>query len=293
MAEGTELNNPPPSWVSRAQTAASQNKKVLAVEGKTDLAVYREWFAKVHGTTWANQVHLEIAENRPKLLSGLRWLKDNNDPAKDNIFGLADRDEWDSTDVSALIAKSPNLFVNQSRHSLESYFCDPDELESFLIARDAASGSQTFALLLAPLKNLMEISRPIYVPHWALGCVIRRANERIREDAQYPTFFRNTCPLPSDHEIRAKLSEWATVLDPNGLFATFEALRDSSLARPIAEQFRECVEPKLFFGQVVVAGACGLNSIRQQEGNDWLIELARWSPEMPADLRSTLAPMLK
>lgn len=294
MAGGRSLSNlAPPPWVSRAQTATSQKKKILAVEGKNDVAVYRAWIEKVLGQTWANLIQLENAENRPKLLSGLRWLNDNNDPAKDVIFGLADRDEWDSTDVSAMIAKSPNLLVNQSRHSLESYFCDPDELESILLARDAASGKQTFAGHLTELKNRMESKRHDFVRHWALGCVIQRANESIRNDAKYPTFFRDTCPLPSDHYILSKLTEWANLLEPNRLFSAFKALRDASLARPISEQFRECVEPKLFFGQVVLAGPGGLNSIRRQESSDWMIELARWSPDMPADLKTTLAPVIK
>ena len=77
------MSPPPPAWVSRAQTAAAQNKKALAMEGKTDVAVYREWLAKELGPIWANRVHAENAEDRSRLLSGLRWLKTNNDPAKD------------------------------------------------------------------------------------------------------------------------------------------------------------------------------------------------------------------
>jgi hypothetical protein len=278
--------------VSLARTAAAQNKRVLVVEGKTDMAVYREWLDKRLGPTWTNHVHLENAEDRPRLLSGLRWLKAENDPARDSVFGLADRDEWEASDVAALVAELPTLLVNQSRHSLESYFCEPEQLEAVLIARDATTLTPTFAAHSAALRQQMEQARVDYVAHWALGCVIQRANERIRNDAQYPTFFRDTCPLPSDAVIRAKLSEWATVLEPQGLFAAFEQLRQASLVRPVADQFRACIEPKLYFGKVVVEGRHGLNSIQQRDSRDWLIELARWSPQMPADLEATLSPVL-
>ena len=61
---------------------------------------------------------------------------------------------------------------------------------------------------------------------------------------------------------------------------------------PCQTQFRECIEPKLFFSQVVVEGPHGLNSIQQKNRSDWLTELARWSSAMPDDLRFTLAPVL-
>jgi hypothetical protein len=286
------MSNPPPAWVPRAQTAAAQNKKVLAMEGKTDVAVYREWLVKELGSTWANRVHAENAEDRSRLLSGLQWLKANDDPAKDVIFGLADRDEWEAPEIASMVGELPSLLVNPSRHSLESYFCDPDELETILLARDSASGTRTFAPHLAALRRQIEGARTDHVPHWALGCAIQRANERIRSDAHYPTFFRDTCPLPSDIVIREKLSEWAAILEPHGLFAAFDRLRSSSLARPHSEQFRECIEPKLFFARFVVEQPHGLNSIQQKTRNDWLTELARWSSAMPGDLRLTLAPVL-
>jgi hypothetical protein len=291
------MSNGPKAWVQRALTAAAQNKKVLAIEGKFDVAVYREWLAKRLGPTWTNQVHLEKAGEgdrggRSPLLAGLRWLQEHNDPDKDVIFGLADRDEWEPGDIAALQVELPTLLVNESRHSLESYFCDPDELDAALQTRDTATGTGTFAPHLAALRQQLENARGDYVPHWALGCTIQRANERIRTDEQYPAFFRDTCPLPADANVQAKLHAWAAMLDPAVLFASFDALRGASLARPIAEQFRSCVEPKLFFGRIVVAGAHGLNSIQQKPAEDWMIELARWSAAMPPDLEVTLNPVL-
>lgn len=286
------MSEQPPAWVARAQTAAAQNKKVLVVEGTTDEAVYREWIAKKLGATWANLVHLETAQDRPRMLSGLRWLQENDDPLKDVVFGLADRDEWEQADVAALQNNSPTLLVNQSRHSLQSYFCVPEEIESILSHRDAESGASLFGPHLQALRQQLETARTDYVPHWALSCTIQRANEKVRRDALYPIFFRNTCPLPSDEDVRVKLQEWADILAPNALFNAFDHLRTESLARPLAEQFQSCVEPKLFFGRIVVAGPHGLNSIQRKSSDDWLIELARWSPAMPADLEVILAPLL-
>jgi hypothetical protein len=286
------MSNGPKAWVQRAQTAAAQNKKVLAVEGKSDLAVYREWLEKRLGSTWANKIQLENAESRPPLLAGLQWLRATNDPAKDVIFGLADRDEWEPGDVATLKAELPTLLVNETRHSLESYFCVRDELVAILQARDAHTGNAVFTPHLQALRLLLDSARADYVPHWALGCTIQRANERIRNDQQYPVFFRDTCPLPADADIQAKLQAWAAILQPATLFTTFNALRAASLARPHAEQFRSCVEPKLFFGRIVVAGTQGLNAIQQKPVEDWLVELARWSPAMPLDLEAVLTPVL-
>jgi len=292
MAEGVLVNNQPPEWVSNARTAATQNKKVLAVEGKTDVAVYGEWLEKQLDPVWANQVHLENALDRPRLLSGLRCLQETNDPAKDIIFGLADRDEWETDDITALQARLPTLLVNQSRHSLESCFCDPDEIEATLNSQDTASGITMFGPRLPNLRQQIENARRDYVPNWAFGHVIQRANENIRTDAQYPTFFRDTFPLPPDPEVLAKLEEWAGILEPNGLFAAFDNLRTASLGRPVAEQFRSCIESKLFFGTTVIDGPHGLNSIQRKPTEDWKIELARWSIAMPADLQATLTPVL-
>lgn len=280
--------NEAPAWVKAAQTAASQNKKVLAVEGKNDVAVYREWLHKRLGPAWVNAVHLENARDRARLLSGLRRLNEADDPFKDSIFGLADRDEWQAADVAALKAELPTLLVNESRHSLESYFCDPDELEAAL----TASGNQNIVPVMPNLRQRLESALEQYVPHWALGCTIQRANERIREDAQYPAFFRDICPLPADEDIAAKLQQWASMLDPTPLLQSYASLRQTSFARPQTEQFRSCVEPKLLFAKVVVAGPDGLNSVAQKSAEDWRIQLARWSPAMPADLEAVLAPLL-
>lgn len=286
------MSNQPREWVIKAQTAAAQNKKVLFVEGKTDVKVYTEWLKKLLGPTWANEVFLEESKDRPNLVSGLRWLRDNNDPAQAVIFGLADRDEWEADDLAALAGELPTLLVNPQRHSLESYFCDPDEIELILGERDAVTGKDEFAPRMAGLRDQMEDARKDYVPNWALAHVLQRANERIRDDERYPTYFHNTCPLPPDGDILAKLEAWAGVLEPNSLFAAFDTLRTGSLLRPVSEQFRSCIESKVFLGKVVLEGPHGLTSIQPKSKEDWMIELARWSPAMPSDLQAILAPVL-
>lgn len=280
------------SWVENARNAASQNKKVLAVEGTTDKQVLMPWMEKQLGPTWANSVYVEETRGRAGLLSGLSWLQTNNDPLLASIFGLADRDEWQPHQTAALQAELPRLLVNLQRHSLESYFCDPDELQAILEARDVATSSNAFAAILPGLRQQMLAALPDYVAHWSLCHVVQQANERIRQDAHYPDFFINQCPLPDDAAIRTKLAEWSAIVDANALFAGYTHLKAASLTRPQAEQFRSCIESKLFFTAIVMDGPHGLNRIRAQSKDDWLIELARWSSAMPADLAQTLAPVL-
>ncbi len=286
------MTNLPRPWVHRAETAASQKKRVLAVEGKTDKAALSAWLGTELGPTWANDVYLEVTDNRGSMLDGLRWLRDNRSPFEKAVFGLADRDEWELAEISALQTQLPQVLVNLDRHALESYFCDPDELEPILRGQDAKTGRNEYTPLLSGLRQQMTSALAEYVPHWAICRVIQRANERIRNDAEYPRFFQNRCPLPSDVDIQTKLAEWSGVLDSDVLFADFIGLRSSSFQRPLAEQFRGCVESKLFLGTTVVNGPHGLNRVKTQSKEDWLVELARWSPAMPTDLRATLAPAL-
>jgi hypothetical protein len=146
--------------------------------------------------------------------------------------------------------------------------------------------------LIPAIKSNLENALADHVPHWALTRVVQRANERVRNDSQYPTYFKGKCPLPTDTDIRLKLAEWSTTLDAKNLFAEFDALRSHAQGRTLEARYRSCVEPKLFFGRIVVSMPDGLNAIKQQECEDWLIELARWSPAMPADLVAVLAPVL-
>ena len=244
------------------------------VEGKTDKAVLQEWLPKQVGAAWTNAVHLECAGNRGTLLAGLRWLRDDNDPYRAMVFGLADRDEWKPADVASLVHKFPTLLVNETRHSLESHFCDATEVEAILLARDAATGHAVHAPLIPALKSKLENALADHVPHWALTVTVQRANERVRNDAQYPTYFRDKCPLPTDADIRTKLKQWSAIVDADDLFDKFDALRADALDRSLEEQYRACVEPKLFFGMIVAPLPHGLNTIKQQEVKDWLIELA-------------------
>jgi hypothetical protein len=286
------MPNTPQPWINAATNAVNPTKNALIVEGPDDHAVMQEWLRKEPILLWSDKVHLAEVGGRAALLKGLKWLHDENAEDREKIFGLADRDEWDAADVLNVKAERPTLLVNEDRHSIESYFCDPAELLPALRAWHD-SGEFDFSKVISALPARCEAQLATRVPHWALCRVIGRRARQISLDARYPHFFRDQCPLPAEATIREKLQEWATLFDPDAVYVEYEALRDASLAKSLSQQYRGCVEPASFFTQVIKAGTDGLNAVKLQDDRQWMIELARWSPEMPADLRALLQPVLQ
>lgn len=271
---------------------ASPSKKVLIVEGPSDRAVYGKWLKRL-AAPGLYSAHVEVVDGRGKgagggksaVLAALQWLRDHEgDPQR--VFGLVDRDEWDDATIQRKLADLSQLRVNARRHSLESYFCDPGELEPALLAINATWGSQT-----AALQEQIEVQRADYVVHWALLTTTERIKIRMVEEG-YPGHFVETVPVPSDGAIQEQFQRWAGVLNHESVFQAFNSLRRTARAVPADQAYRSHIWAKRFFRKVVYAAPHGLQAIHNKSPDDWMVDLAEWAPQVPLDLVSILEPLL-
>jgi hypothetical protein len=265
----------PKGHLVRATTALAAGKRVLLVEGKDDEAVYAKWLAKID-PLYAARLEV-IATNGRNDLD--RALPELGNPAE--ASALRDRDEWDAPRAAVVQAAAGNLLVNLSRHCLESYFCDPDELVAVLLAKDAAKyGPAEPALraaLTAPLAD--------WVDHWSMWTTAMRLQGDM-VSAGYASYFHDVLPLPSDPVIQARLDSWGALASRATVWASFDGLRAASRARPTADKHRGCVHGKKYWDQVVHPALLAVESRR-----DWLIDLADWSA-IPPDLDPLLRTAL-
>ena len=250
----------PPKPVTRVLSilSAISASKILLVEGVEDYDVYSRWLKKLlpPGEIVATKVHLEQLEGKPTVLRVLEWFRDHEGNPT-NVFGLTDRDEWDTAMVASKRAEFPQLRINVERHSLESYFCDPEEIGPALANLDSATFVEHLPVLIAQV--VAEL--PARVDHWSLFTVTERVKHRMI-DAQYPGIFHDQFALPDDEQIRDRLRQWSRLMETEKVFQEFSELRDLSRARSQSRRLRSCVWSGPFFDQVVCGGPAGLQSER-------------------------------
>jgi hypothetical protein len=248
---------------------------VLFVEGKDDLAVYAKWLTKID-PLYGHQLELVATNGRNDLDTS---LADLGHPAE--AFALRDRDEWDTARIAASRAASPGLLVNDIRHCIESYFCDPNEVIPALLAQDAAKyGSAD-----AALRGALGTPLADWVDHWAMWTVAMQLQSDM-VSAGYASFYHDQLPLPPDPDIQARLQSWAGLANDTVVWTSFSTLRAVGRVRPVSEKHRSCVHGKKYWEKVV------LPALRAVENRpDWLIDLADWSP-VPSDLDPLLRTAL-
>lgn len=144
-------------------------KRVLLVEGLNDKTIYSAWLKKLaYPNQFTAKVVVEEAGGRPAVIAALEWFRDHGgNPG--HLFGLVDRDEWDTAAIAAQTAALPQLRVVADRDCLESYFTDPDELEPSLQAENAAYAAQ-----FAAFRTYLEAALPVRTAHWALFMTTER-----------------------------------------------------------------------------------------------------------------------
>mgnify|MGYP002778134675 CR=1 FL=1 len=260
----------------------SPTRKILLVEGPDDRDVYDKWLSQlVPGGIYTDRVTLERMGGKSVVLSHLEWFQQHNEP---RVFGLVDRDEWDTATCQARRAALPNLLLNSERHALESYFCDPDEVFPAIQQSNPDADLATF-------REPIDSTLATYVCHWALLTTTDRLKNRMMEIG-YPGQFNAQIPPPDDATIQTCFQQWANTLDPLQGFAEFNTLRSTALAEPMTIQFRRCVWAKRFFEQVVIPQLNALTPSHQRSAGDWMIHLAEFSPQVPADLAPLLTRVL-
>jgi hypothetical protein len=250
-------------------------KRVLFVEGKDDEAVYDKWLVKMD-PLYAGRLAVIKTNGRNDLD---RALPELGNPA--GVFALRDRDEWDGPRVAVAQAAARNLLVNVSRHCLESYFCDPDELIAVLLAKDAVKYGPAEPVLRAALTG----SLADWVDHWAMWTTAMRLQSDM-VSAGYASCFHDVLPLPPDPVIQARLDTWGVLASGATVWVSFDGLRAASRGRPIPEKHWSCVHGKKYWDQVVHPALRTVESRR-----DWLIDLADWSA-IPTGLDPLLRTVL-
>ena len=282
------MSTPPKPVVEVRARRGTSGRSTLIVEGKDDVDVYSRWLKKLLGPggVVASWVDIIPANSKPNVLTVLAWYRDHEGDPTD-LFGLVDRDEWDAATIAARKNDLRQLRVNPERHGLESYFCDPAEITPALLAEDAATFGPRLPALDAQLNEVLTQR----VDHWGLFTLTERVKNRMNE-AEYPGFFHNHYVLPGDPDIRAKLRDWAQIVDDFKCMAEFVQLRAEGRASHPTTQFRGYVWAKPFFEQMVCGGASGLLSMKAKAISTWMIDLAEFAPVVPSDIEPILRELI-
>jgi len=251
-------------------------RRVLLVEGEDDQKVYEAWLDKLAGGAGSGRVPIVVpAGGKTKVLQHIEALRDEADAG--NVHGLVDRDEWDDAESAARMAELSGLRVNPQRHCLESYFCDPSELRAALARSAVPNGDRAARAIALAIRTGLDG----WIGHWALWTTLERLKNRM-SDAAYPNAFHQGLTLPTDSVIKAKLKEWAEMIDVTSILKNYRALRKAARREPNEQQVRSRIYAKNAFPQVVLIE---LNKLGAEINSDeWLWQLAEWFPEVPDDI---------
>ena len=129
-----------------------------------------------------------------------------------------------------------------------------------------------------------------WIDHWSLWVTTNRTDGRLRA-ADYPGCFHDQRPTPSDADILTKFEEWAGIIDPRPFLQRFQQERQLAQVAPMVRKFQSHVYAKDFYPVVVYQG--GLQILEHLKKEDWMINLAEWSPTVPADVVPFLQPLLQ
>jgi hypothetical protein len=248
--------------------------------------VYSAWLKKLaHPSLYSAKVVVEDSGGKQSVLNTLEWFRDHGgNPG--HLFGLVDRDEWDTAALVARTAALPQLRVAPDRDGLDSYFCDPDELQPSLLAEAPA-----FAPQVPAFRAYLQGALAARVDHWSLFTTTERLKERMSA-ALYPGAFHAALPIPPDVDIDNRFQTWAGLVAHPQVFNAFLALRAQAQAAAAGVQFRSCICAKRFFEDIVHPAPDGLQRFRVKSDAAWRLDLAEYAPAVPPDLASILQPLL-
>ena len=221
--------------------------------------------------------------SKSKVLQHLRALQAEAVARK--VYGLVDRDEWADTETVRRVADLPGLLVNPDRHCLESYFCVPADLKAALARSSVVNSDRVFRTIAQAVK----IHLADWVAHWALWTTLERLKDSM-SNAAYPNAFHQGLTLPATNVIKAKLREWAAMIDVDHILRTFHALRKMAIRETEDKQLCSHIYAKNVFPQIVLVELNKLNA--GIDSNEWMGQMAGWFPAVPDDIRATLQTLV-
>lgn len=109
-------------------------------------------------------------------------------------------------------------------------------------------------------------------------------------EAAYPNAFHQGLTSPVDKVIKAKLQEWAAMIDVQRVMKDYRNIKKAAIRKPKEQQLRSYIFAKNVFPQIVLVE---LNKLRSElESDEWLPQLAKWFPEVPNDIARILQPLV-
>ena len=220
----------------KQQHVGATGKKVLLVEGQDDVLAFRSWLGKLDAN-WENRWVVAPAGKKSNVLVLLEREPD--------WIGVVDRDEWSVQVIAEKQRDIPNLWV-LPRFCLENYLCDPDELWAMLpqVQQQKIQGGPQ-ALGAAITEQL-----PLWCQHGALWLVINPLWEGLRA-LGFKERLLAIQQAGNEQAIRQTLSEWHQFLEPEAIWADYQARLAEVLVWPDSWQLANAVHGKHFFPAVV------------------------------------------
>jgi len=260
-------------------------QKGLAVEGQDDKLLVETFLdAGEKGGQWQDwRAKLVIRDS-----GGIKAVLAEVGRASihNNIWGLIDRDWRTDNEISDLTGKYPQLLV-LPRPMIENYCVDPDEFLSMLpkVQREMLNESETRS---GVGNNLAD-----WLMHGALYAILHEngAHDFCRGDSGYPNALLTTPPITDEGKIASILIGWHNQLEPTLLLKNYRQRAASLQHRTVQEHYRECINGKDFFNQIVVQQTLN-KKFRQQDPDTWFKTLMSGCTNCPSDFAPLMSRLL-
>lgn len=255
----------------------------LAVEGTNDKTIVEAFLDAgeriKRWSDWRSKMMVEVAGKTDAVI---RALKQENITVA--IWGLIDRDWRTEQEIAQLQADYPRLLI-LPRVTIENYCTDPADVEMMLPpARRSVEEMEH-------LRQIIEAERDGWTQQGALSQALYEggAYEFCRGPEGYPKALLDTPAMP-EADVRRILDQFRAQLDPGQILSAYRT-RLTEFRTNGVRVYRQCINGKMFFDQVVVSKA--LNVVyEQRDRGKWLSDLFANAPDCPDDLALLLSPLV-
>jgi hypothetical protein len=261
-------------------------QKGLAVEGQDDKLLVEAFLnaGEQQGLwqNWRSKLVVETTKEPSGFNGVLRELSE--DPGRDPIWGLIDRDWHTDTEISDLTSTHPHLLV-LPRRMIENYCIDPDDFLPMLpkVQRDKLNEVE--------LRTHIQDRLSDWVRHGALSAILyENGADTFCGRFGYPRGLLSIAGIEDD-KIFTTLQSWHHQLEPNALLNNYQRRVVEYQQRTLQEHYRECLNGKVFFTQMIVLPF--LNpTFGQQKEDAWFKTLMRSCTNCPSDFAPLMSRLL-